>query len=584
MNFKLVEIFLRLHDDFSTMNEINDLDSSSHTPFRVGGWTVDPDSGRLLKDGSEVKLEPKVMAVLVCLAEKPGKVTSREALEARAWAGTVVGYDAVSGSIIKLRKALGDDAHNPQYIETVSKKGYRLIAPVSNSDGQAQSAAAAPNQPANQTRQDKKSRWLTAIAGIALVTLAFLAIGPRPSNPPDPVSGKTPSVVVLPFKNLSGDPKQDYLSDGLTDDLITDLSKVNDLRVVARQSSEFYKHNPAEIKDIARQLKVSYIVQGSVRKSDKRFRINVQLTNTNSNQSIWAERFDVHAKDIFKAQDQITRKVMDAMVVTLSNSKTVREKTRGTQNFEAYDAFLIGQQHARTRSRQGYEQTMKAYRRAIEIDPNYARAYGAMAVALTRGYRYQWSDLSPVEARERALELARQAVTLNQSTPQIYWSLGYVHLHRKEYDAAETAARKSVALSPNYADGYALLSNIANWRGKANDAVKHINKATALNPYHTFQYPSTLGLAYYRLGRYEDAAKALQKALERNETALNPRLYLAATYTRLKRAEEAAWEIKQINTNQPDITRSSLSTILPFENRKHLNILLEDLRKAGLAG
>ena len=187
-----------------------------------------------------------------------------------------------------------------------------------------------------------------------------------------------------------------------------------------------------------------------------------------------------------------------------------------------------------------------------------------------------------MEARERALELANKAVELNPSSPQIYWSLGYVHLHRREYDAAENAAKKSVALSPNYADGYALLANIVNWRGKAMDAEKYIKKAITLNPYYSFQYPSTLGLAYYNLGRYEEAITYLRDAIYRNESALNPRLFLAATYTRLNLMEEAAWEIEQIKANRPDVTLSSLDNILPFENKIYMNVLREDLRKAGL--
>jgi TolB-like protein/DNA-binding winged helix-turn-helix (wHTH) protein/tetratricopeptide (TPR) repeat protein len=555
-------------------------------PFQVGGWQVDPNSGRMLREGVEVKLEPKVMEVLVYLAQHPGEVISREALEARAWAGTVVGYDAVSQSIIKLRKALMDDSRNPKFIETISKKGYRLIAPVSQGASEAQAPATfqsvSVEQPSPTANKRKKllATWLGIVVTVGL--LLFLAIGPETSIQPTSTFAKTPSIVVLPFKNLSNDPSQEYFSDGITDDLITDLSRVDSIRVIARQSSYHYKHNPIVLEDIARQLDVLYIIEGSVRKSGKRIRVNVQLTNTMKGESIWAKRFDTDTDDIFKIQDDITKSVIDAMYVTLSSRETGYIETRGTKNFEAYDAFLIGQQHIGTRSRQGFDLTMNAYRRAIQIDPNYARAYGAMAVTLTRGYRYQWTDLSLMEARERALDLAKKAVVLNQSTPQIYWSLGYVHVHRREFDDAEAAAKQSVALSPNYADGYALLANIANWRGKATDSVNYIKRATALNPYHTFQYPSTLGLAYYNLGRYEEASTTLREALDRNESALNPRLFLAAAYVRLDLMEEATWEIEQISANRPDVTLQSLSTILPYENKKHMDALLEDLRKAGL--
>ena len=556
-------------------------------PFKVGDWTVNPSSGLLLKENAEVKLEPRVMEVLVYLAENKGQVVSRESLEAKIWAGTIVGYDAVSGSIIKLRKALGDDTRNPTYIKTISKRGYQLIAPVSRNV--VESPAPSPSFQSSTVDKvspeaEQKIKRLSTILGFTVIVglFFFLTRGPDQTSETTTLTTTTPSVVVLPFKNLSDDPQQEYLSDGITDDLITDLSRVDSLRVIARQSSYHYKNNPAELEDIARQLNVLYVVEGSVRKLDRQIRINIQLTNTKKGESIWAQRFDTDTSNIFNVQDDITKNVMQAMVGTLSGTKPKQAQTGGTENFEAYDAFLVGQQYIKKRTRQGYEQAMSAFQRALQIDPDYARAYGAMAVTLTRGYRYLWTDLSLVEARERALELANKAVELNQSSPQIYWSLGYVQLHRREYDAAENAAKKSVALSPNYADGYALLANIANWRGKPDDAVSYIKKAIALNPHYTFQYPSTLGLAYYNLGQYQEALTTLKDALNRNESALNPRLFLGTTYIRLNQREDAAWEVEQITANRPDVTLSNLDTMLPFENKKSLHLLREDLRQAGL--
>jgi len=556
------------------------MDIEPDSPFWVGDWQVDPPSGRLRRGNEEVKLEPRVMDLLVQLALHPGEVMSRETLEAKVWPGMVVGYDAISQSMIKLRKALQDDSRDPRYIETISKKGYRLIAPVQN--GEHAFSYSTPTHELRHTpkRHIRQIKFIMAILALLAVS-GLLLIKTIQIKPPPPAT-ETPSVIVLPFKNLSTDPQQDYLTAGLTDDLITDLSRVSSIRVIARQSSYYFKHNPSSLAEITRQLGVLYIVQGSVRKVGKRIRINVRLNHTGKNQTIWAERFDADTGNIFSVQDKITHKVMDAMLITLANTANAKPQSRGTINFDAYDAFLMGQQYIQDRSRQGYEQAMQAYRRAIQLDPNYARAYGAMAVTLTRGYRYQWTELSLVEARERALELAQKAVALSQNTPQIYWSLGYVHLHRREFDKAEQAIRQSVALSPNYADGYALLANTLNWRAKHQEAINFIQKAMALNPYHTFQYPSTLGEAYYHLGQYDRAAAVLRQSLERNENALNPHLYLAACYVRLQQREEAEWEIKQINLNHPEVNLSMLETTLPYEHKQTLHALLNDLQKAGL--
>ena len=556
-------------------------------PFRVGAWTVEPDNGRLIQGDKEVRLEPKVMKVLICLAENPGQVISRELLEAKVWTDMVVGYDAVASSIIKLRKAFGDNSRDPRYVETVSKKGYRLIAHVAPAANQApapvltrltQSYSAEKNS--SKIEKIKNFVFIVMAVIAALATAAYFLFSSQKSDL-FLSTKKIPSVLVLPFKHLSDDPQQEYLSDGITDDLITDLSKIGSLRVIARQSSYHYKNNPTSLSNIANELKVTYIVEGSVQRSGQRIRVNVQLTDTQKGESIWAKRFDTDVGDIFNVQDDITRNVVRAMYLTMSNEKYGQVETRGTKYFEAYDAFLLGQQHIQARTKQGYEQAIKYFRRAIEIDPDYARAYGAMAVALTRGYRYQWTDLTLVEARARALKLATKAAELDQTSPQIYWALGYVHVHRREFVEAERAAAKSVEISPNYADGYALRANIANYRGEPAKALEYIGEALKRDPYHSYQYLSTQGLSFYLLGKYDKAVEVLRKAIQRNENALNPHLYLTAAYVRLGRLDDAQWEVNQVTLSRPQVGLASISTTIPFEHEKHGELLLRDLRKAG---
>lgn len=554
----------------------------SNTPFQVGDWIVDPSSSQLEKNGDAVKIEPKVMQVLVYLAEHSGQVVGREELEAAVWSGLVVGYDAVSGSIIKLRKAFGDDSRKPEYIQTISKKGYRLIAPVST-DAKTGSIETVPATRSPSRFHFPAPGMRYASIGISLALIIGLGVWQLPTNPGSGADNK-PSVIVLPFKNISEVKGQEYISEGLTDDLITDLSRVGSLRVIARQSSYFYKGVAVKPAEVQRELGVKYIVEGSVRKSGDHMRINVQLTDTGKSESVWAKRFDITSNEMLAVQDRITKEVVSAMLNNPTGAYSNYRGSRGTRNFDAYDAFLLGQRYIKTRSKQGYMQTMNAYRRAIQIDPSFARAYGAMAVTLTRGYRYQWTDLSLVEARERALELAKKAVELDNSNPEIYWSMAYVRLHRREYDEAEKAVRKSIELSSNFADGYALLANIANWRGKPEEAITDIQEAMKLNPYYVFEYPSTLGLAYYLKGRYKDAVTTLEDALNRNESALNPRLFLAATYIRMNKKGDAEWEVEQIETYHPDVTLSNLVTTLPFEKDTTLQSLKSDLHNAGLKG
>lgn len=566
-------------------------DFPQHERFEIGEWLVDPDSGRILCRGDEVKLEPKVMAVLVSLALQPGKVLSREELEATVWAGTIVGYDALSNSIIKLRKALGDDRRDPRYIETVSKKGYRLVAEVRPHRGNSGSvdAGASPVDATPGAARDASPRrpaFMTlAIGALVAVGLAVvLVIGLDPFDLRQATDDTTtkPAIVVLPFKNLSDDPKQEYFSDGITDDLITDLSRVGGLQVMARQSSYFYKNQEVSIDKVAKDLGVQYLLAGSVRKHGDNIRINVQLTNATTGRTEWAERFDRTSRNFFGTQDAITSKIANAMLSKVSNTQAMRAPVRATSNFAAYDKFLLGQQYTARRTRQDYERAVEAYEQAIALDPNYARAYGALAVSVSFAYRLGWTDLSTSEARARAMELAKKAIELDPDSPQVNWSLGFVHLFRQEYAQAEEAAKKSVELSPSYADGYGLLAFVSNLRGRPADAERYIKKAIKLNPYHTFDYPWNLGLAYYNLGRYAEAAIALEDAMRRNDNALWARLYLVASYVRLGRLDDAKWEIEKVYIQYPDTTLTNFSVGLPLEKDTQRQAVLADLRKAGL--
>jgi TolB-like protein/DNA-binding winged helix-turn-helix (wHTH) protein/Flp pilus assembly protein TadD len=559
------------------------------TPFQIAEWRVDPANNQIRLGDKIRRIEPKAMDVLVFLAKNQGQVVSREEVEQAVWAGRFVTPDSMSAAINKLRKALDDDSRHPRYIETVSKRGYRLIAPVAESaaggDSIVNPESLPPAGDAKRVLPRTPVAALFVLGALVLVVAAIAFWFASPSDGPRLSSrGPLPSVVVLPFDNLSEDSAQEYFSDGITDDLITDLSKIESLRVIARQSSYHYKHrNDFTLEDVGRELSVKYVVEGSVQKSGSRIRINVQLTNVDKGESLWGQRFDTSPSALFATQDEITRQVINAMTVTLPSEEQPFAPADRASSFDAYDTFLQGQRYSAQRSREGYEQGMDAYRQSIATDPKFARAYGAMAVLLTHGYRFQWTNLSLGEARERSLELARKAVRLNKNSSQIYWALGYVHIHRKEYEAAEQAARQSVTISPNYADGYGLLAYISNWRGKAVQAEKYIKKAMDLNPYHTFDYPWNLGLAYYLQGRYEEAIEALSNALDRNPSALYPRLFLTASYVRAGRIDDAQWQVDNIKVSRSSTTIKHLKNVMPFEHRATLDAVLEDLRKAGLA-
>ncbi len=591
-----------MSQDFTLPNTVLD------KPFWVGEWRVDPATRRLSSGDVEVKLEPKVMQVLIRLAQNPGKVLSRESLEATVWAGTVVGYDALAASIIKLRKAFNDDSHHPRYIETVSKNGYRLIAPVTTdleleSSGQGSEPTTTEDlqpdaaTPAQLRRGWRSNKLIVVAAGLLLIILVGLLLQTRIHTPSShsstqlttrskpATSSSQISVVVLPFENLSGESNQDYFSEGITDDIITDLLKVKGLRVIARQSAYFYKSKTYTLADVRRELGVKYVVQGSVQKSGERLRINIKLTDVAEGRHIWADRFDGKVSNVFAMEDDITKQVNHAMSVTLSSQESANLAKRPSTSFAAYDAFLLGQKLYRDRTKESYYETVDAYKRAIELDPNFARAYGALGVTYTDGYLYGWSDTTIKDTQDRALQLANKAYKLDPTSPQVNWSLGFVHIFRKEYAKAEEAAHRAITLSPNYADAYGLLAFIANWRNKPDDAIQYIKKAMSLNPYYTFDYPLNLGIANYELGHYTEAVTELKNALQRNETSFYSNLFLIVTYVRLGNIDDAEWQVQQLLVQWPQMTLTQVTTYyLSFEDKHLLKSMEDDLRKAGLPG
>jgi TolB-like protein/class 3 adenylate cyclase/Flp pilus assembly protein TadD len=422
---------------------------------------------------------------------------------------------------------------------------------------------------------------LIAIAGVWIAVTTTSGEHAAESNAAQQPS-KNPSLVVLPFANKSDDKAQDYFVDGITEDIITDLSRLSNLTVIAWNTSSSFKGKTVQPHEAGKELGVGYILDGSVRKSGDQLRITAQLVDASNGKQLWAERYDRKLADVFALQDEVTKKIVQALAVRLTAAEKGQLGHSGTSNLAAYDALLQGLQYFRQRNKEGNELARAAYRRAIELDPGYGRAYGALAITHTYESTFGYSELLPDEARERALELAQKAVALDNSSPEVYWALGFVHLFRKEYDKAEAAATQAVALSPNYADGYGLLAFINNWQGKADDAARYISKAMTLNPYYTYDYPWNLGLAHYLLGQYAEATKALQDALARNESAILPRLFLASCYVRLGRQEDAEWEIEQAMIQSPETRLSQLASTLPLKNREKLTAFLADLRKAGM--
>jgi TolB-like protein/DNA-binding winged helix-turn-helix (wHTH) protein/Tfp pilus assembly protein PilF len=554
-------------------------------PFMLGEWLVEPAIERIRKGDLEEKVEPRVMDLLTCLASNPGEVISREEVESKVWSGMVVGYDALTSAMIKLRKAFHDDSKHPQIIQTVSKRGYRLMVDVSPVSSAAEKTS--HFLPDVIKNIDDKRLRLGLWAGLGIIFLGLIYSLNRHDVLTASIQSantKIPAIIVLPFVNRSGDPEQEYFSDGITEDIITDLSRISNLQVLARNTSFRYKGEVVKPKDIGKKLNVQYLLEGSIRKQGKQLRVNAQLIDTQSGYQVWAERFDRKLVEVFAVQDELTRNIIDALAIQLTLKEQKGFSRDANNNFEVYDLFLQGRRYYSERTRETNVLAQDAFKEAIKLDPSYARAYGALASTISIATQQGWV-VSPVEHLDRALVLAKKAIALDSSLPQVYWSLGYVYMFRGEYDKAAKAVETAINIAPNYADGYGLLALINNRMGNGDKAVRLITKGMKLNPHYSWDYPYNLGRGYYTRGNsgdYEAAVEQLNLALERNEAAVMARLFLAASYSALGMQDDAEWAVEQVLNNNPDMSVGHLVKISIIDNKKIRQTYLAHLRKAGL--
>jgi len=554
-------------------NFVSELTSA---PILIGKWTFYPDILQLECGDKNIKLEPRTASLLLHLTQNAGNPVSRNGLMEKTWPGMVVGDEALTSAITKLRKAFGDDTHHPEVIETIPKVGYRLIAGVK---------FLTVENAISDTNSSLKNRKITIIsATISLAILVSLFFWfQRPELDGQPISPlpNKPSIAVLPFINLSGDSEQEYFSEGISEDIITDLSKLKSITVIARNSSFSYKGTSTKVQDIGINLGVKYLVEGSVRKAGNQIRITVQLVDTSNGHHLWAERFDRELTNIFTMQDEITGKIVSALSIQLTGDEQQQLAHSATSSFEAYDLFLQGQRF-RTLSEEDLAQAAEIYRKVISLDPDFARAYGALSVVLNRQVTIGVSE-APAEMKERALDLARKAVSINPNSPQVLWALGYIYMYRGQFEEAVEALERAISLSPSYADGYALLGLIENNLGHGEDAIRLIEKGMKVNPHYSWDYLYNLGRARYALGHYQQASENLQEALERNETGSHPRLFLIASYVQLGQQDDAEWEAVQLDVSHPEVTLSHLRQTLPIADPELMERLISDLRSAGIA-
>lgn len=546
----------------------------------IGDWLILPATGQVIRDNSEQRLEPRAMDVLVYLADHAGEIVSREELEQQVWKGTVVTYEALTVTINKIRAALEDDSRCPQYIETLPKRGYRLIADV---NGEQHNLSSTTNTKKTQTKI-----YATVIILLLVATLPLLilinksAINPADDTQLTLLNQDLPSIAVIPFANNNNDTNQDYFAAGITEYLITDLSRLSTLLVTSRNSVLGFNSKSADIKTISQTLNVRYVLTGSVLKNENQMRIAVQLTDAENGIQIWADRFDRKVNDLFQVQDEIINKIVAELVKQVGDSEQAIFSRNYTTNHEAHDYFIRGNALYTSISKEGNSLAREMFLKAIEIDPRFSSAYGAIALTYVDDYRRKWGE-DPAGAVDRAFEYANKAIAIDKNAAVAYVVLAYVHLYgRKEPEKAINAAMQAIKLYPNYADAYAITGSAYSFISRSKDAIRVNLHAMRLNPTSSYIYYANLGRDYYFLNQPDKAINSLQEAIFRNENYLNAHIYLAATYASLGRISDARWEVDKIMILDPEFSLDYWASTQPYRSKSRLDRMVSDLHKASL--
>ena len=391
------------------------------------------------------------------------------------------------------------------------------------------------------------------------------------------------SIAVLPFDNMSGDPEQEYFADGMTEDLITDLAKISGLLVIARNSTFAYKGQSLDVREVARELGVRYVVEGSVRKAGGRIRINAQLIDAETGAHLWAERYDREATDVFDLQDEVRARIVAALRVKLTPAEVTRLARQMTGNAEAYDYYIRGLRQESFFTKEGNLESRRMLERAIELDPAFAAAYGKLATAHTLAAENGWSP-APEESMETARLLAEKAVALDDDLPQAHWAVARVYSRKRLFDGDRAIAslRKAIALDPNYADGHAFLATVLVFVGRAEEALGHVETAMRLNPHFPFWYFYALGASQFMLTRYDAAIESFEKAIERNPAWTSNHRFLVAAYGHLGMTEEAEWEMEELQMLGFEPTIANWESRVQIQDPAYRARYFDGLRKAGV--
>jgi TolB-like protein len=506
--------------------------------FRFGGHVLDTERRELRRGAELVALEPQVFDLLAYLVRNRGRVVSKDDLIDGVWGGRIVSDSALTTRLNAARKAVNDSGAAQRVIRTLARKGVRFVAEVTE-DGLLEVPAAAPEPPLALT--DK------------------------------------PSIAVLPFTNLSGDPEQEYFADGMVEETITALSRIRWLFVIARNSSFTYKGQAIDVRQVGRELGVRYVLEGSVRRAGGQVRITGQLVDALSGMHVWAGHFDGSLEDVFELQDQIALGVAGVIEPALQAAEIRRSTAHSTSDVTAYDFYLRALAAFFPVTKEGVIEAQRLLEQAIAIDPRYAPALSWAAHCHLRLVVEGWADESET-SRRKAVDLARRALQLVEHDPVVLTNAAQV-LARSGEDigAMIDLVDRALALNPSYARGWFVSGLLRVWAGRLDLGIEHIETSVRLSPRE--RVGSTLfviGMAYFFKRQFAEAASQLLASFQDHPGYPQPYRFLAACYVHMGRLDEARAIVARLRA----ITPLVVPTALPWRNPEHRELLLSGLRRA----
>jgi adenylate cyclase len=436
-------------------------------------------------------------------------------------------------------------------------------------------------------------RGVFSVAGLAIIAATVVLVQhlslrpptPSASIPPTQTTALTlpdkPSIAVLPFANLSGDPQEEYFSDGITGNIITALSRSPDLFVIDRASTFSYKGKPIRVQEVSRELGVKYVLEGGVQKATGQVQVTAQLVDGTTGAELWAERYDRPLHDVFSVQDELARRIVTTMGLQLVLwDRTGVQRVRGTDNLEAYDYDLRGWEYFFMVTREGFLKAREMWEKATQLDPKYAEAYAGVGLTYYFEALYQWSG--DPQAFDEAYQWAQKAIALNDSEPEAYMLLGNLDLTKRHYDQAMSEGQRAVSLAPNLTDGYFWLSRILVYSGRPKEAVVAAEKGMRLNPRHPEYCLIQVGLAYLSMGRFKEARSIFEETYAKAPNQPSGYMWKAIADVEMERNDDARAEAADVLRLSPHYSLATWQQAYPLKDAALQQRWRTDLQKAGL--